>query len=239
VVTGVIKLVDGAIVANNLLELPGATPLSYADWLATYRTGMRLPRAWRLPIPGVVMSAVARVADLLPGSLLSADTWTMLKAGNTADPVPASRLLGRPLKAPTELIAPEDAELLRLRALAAWQRPLARGVVAAIWLVTAAISAWVFPVAESLALLAPYGLTGDGARAALAIAVLLDLVMGIATLLRPGRRLWLAQLALIAGYTALIAWKLPAFLIHPFGPVLKNLAVAGLLVILYAEEDKP
>jgi uncharacterized protein YbjT (DUF2867 family) len=238
VVVGVIKLVDGAIVANNLLELPGARPLSYGDWLATYRTGMRLPRAWRLPIPGVVMSAVARVAGLLPGSLLSADTWTMLKAGNTADPVPASRLLGRPLKAPTELIAPEDAELLRLRALAAWQRPLARGVVAAIWLVTAAISAWVFPVAESLALLAPYGLAGDGARAALAIAVLLDLVMGIATLLRPGRRLWLAQLALIAGYTALIAWKLPAFLIHPFGPVLKNLAVVGLLVMLYAEEDK-
>jgi uncharacterized protein YbjT (DUF2867 family) len=238
VVAAVVKLVDGAAVANNLLKLPGARSLSYGDWLATYRAGMRLSPAWRLPMPGFLMAATARLAGLLPSSLLSADTWSMLKAGNTADSAPASRLLGRALKAPTELIAPEDAELLRLRSLAAWRRPLVLGIVAAIWLITAVLSAGVYPAADSLALLAPLGPTGDAARAALASGVLLDFAMGIATLLRPSRRLWLAQLALIAGYTGLIAWKLPEFLIHPFGPLLKNLAVVGLLVMLYAEEDK-
>lgn len=239
VVASVVKLVDGASVAGNLLEVPGAQPLSYADWLATYRAGMGFYPAPSLPLPGFLMAATARLAGLLPSSLLSVDTWRMLKAGNTADANPAKRLLGRPLIAPTELITPEDAELLRMRSLAAWRRPLARAIVAAIWLITALLSAFVFPMADSLALLAPYGLTGDSARAVLACAVLLDLVMGMATLLWPGRRLWLTQLALIAAYSALIAWRLPALLIHPFGPVLKNLAVAGLLLILYAEEDKP
>ncbi|MRR09732.1 NAD-dependent dehydratase, partial [bacterium] len=92
---------------------------------------------------------------------------------------------------------------------------------------------------DSLALLAPFGLAGTPALALLYGASLLDMAMAVLTLLLPGRRLWLAQLALIAGYTALIAWKLPEFLLHPFGPVLKNLAVAALLLILYAEEEKP
>jgi hypothetical protein len=94
-------------------------------------------------------------------------------------------------------------------------------------------------VESSLALLAPFGISGSPALALLYGASLLDLAMAGLTVLRPGRRLWLAQLALIAGYTALIAWRLPEFLLHPFGPVLKNLAVAALLLMLYAEEDKP
>ena len=239
VVASVVKLVTGASVAGHLLELPGGQALSYAEWLATYRASMRFSPALRLPMPGLVMAATARLAGLLPSSLLSIDTWRMLKAGNTANPAPASRLLGRPLKTPREFIATEDAELLRLRSLAAWRRPMALGIVAAIWLMTAVLSAGIFPIAESLALLAPLGLTGDAARAALATGVLLDLAMGVATLLWPGRRLWLAQLTLMAAYTLLIAWKLPTYLIHPFGPILKNLAVAALLLVLYAEEEKP
>jgi hypothetical protein len=60
--------------------------------------------------------------------------------------------------------------------------------------------------------------------------------VGVLTLLRPGRNLWLFQLALIAAYTLLICWRLPEFLFHPFGPVLKNLAIAAIIIQLYAEE---
>jgi len=238
VASAVLRLVEGAVVPSCLLELPGPRRLSYAGWLASYRAGLGLPPALSLPLPGFLMAASARLAGLFPTSLLTADTWAMLKAGNTADPGPARGLLGHPLKAPDEFIAPDEAEALRLRALAAWRRPMLRVVLATIWLITALLSFGVYPVESSLALLAPFGISGTLALALLYGASLLDLAMAGLTVWRPGRRLWLAQLALMAGYTVLIAWKLPEFLLHPFGPILKNLAVAALLFILYAEEDK-
>jgi hypothetical protein len=184
------------------------------------------------------MAFAARVAGLFPRSLLCRETWHMLSRGNVAQPAPATRLLGRPLRDPADFVAPDQTATLRLQALAAWRGPLLRAVLAAIWLVTAALSAGLFPVSESLALLARFGIPGAAALAVLAGATVLDLAMGVLTLLRPGRRLWLAQLALIGAYTVLVAWRLPEFLIHPFGPILKNLAVAALLVQLLAEEQR-
>jgi hypothetical protein len=64
----------------------------------------------------------------------------------------------------------------------------------------------------------------------------LDLAMAAATVLRPGRRLWLAQIALICVYSVLVIWRLPEFLLHPFAPIVKNLAVLALLAQLWAEE---
>ncbi|MNV78288.1 hypothetical protein D3C71_1717700 [compost metagenome] len=114
-----------------------------------------------------------------------------------------------------------------------------RGALALIWLWTALCSAFLYPVAGSLALLEPVGLHGTAARAALYLAAGQDFALGIATLWRPGRRLWAAQLWLVSGYTAVIAVALPEFLWHPFGPILKNAAVIALLLILLTEEPKP
>jgi hypothetical protein len=90
----------------------------------------------------------------------------------------------------------------------------------------------------ALRMLARVGLHGPGAVAALYLAAALDAVFGVATLWRPGRRLWAAQLALVLGYSAVIAVALPEFLWHPFGPLLKNVAVVALLFILFSEETQ-
>jgi hypothetical protein len=156
----------------------------------------------------------------------------MMKQGNRADAGEEAAALPAPLRDPSAFALPEEAGRLRLAALAVWRRPMLIGVLAAIWLLTAVISAAMFPVVESLAFPRPFGLMETAAVAALA----LDTLMGILTLIRPGRKLWLFQLALIAGYTLTICWRLPEFLLHPFGPMLKNLAVAALIVQLYAEE---
>jgi len=39
----------------------------------------------------------------------------------------------------------------------------------------------------------------------------------------------------VLGYSAIIAVALPAFLSHPFGPVLKNLPILAILLILMSE----
>jgi uncharacterized protein YbjT (DUF2867 family) len=233
----VARLVEGAPSEGGILELPGPCRLSYGEWMATYRAGLGLAPALTVAVPASLMALVARLAGPLPGSLLNTDTWAMLRAGNTGDAHPAQAVLGHPLMAPVHFVAPQRAEPLRLCALAQWRRPLLQAVLAVIWLVSALTSAAIYPVEDSVALLAPFGLAGVPALQVLAGAAGLDLLMGVLTLTRPGRRLWLAQLALVAGYSLLVAWRLPVFLIHPFGPILKNLAVATLLIQLWAEEQ--
>lgn len=233
----VARLVDDTQTKGGLVEVPGPTRLSYGEWLAGYRTSLGLAPPLRLPIPGPLMTITAKIAGWFPGSLLSADTWAMLRAGNTGDPSQTAALLGHPMIPPNEFIVEQDREPLRLVALATWRNPLARGVLAIIWLVSAMVSAGLSPLDDSLARLAPFGLSGWPALSVLAVATFLDLAMGILTLLRPGRRLWQAQLLVVATYTLLVAWRLPAYLLEPFGPILKNLAVMALLFQLWSEEE--
>jgi len=65
-------------------------------------------------------------------------------------------------------------------------------------------------------------------------AAALDLVLGVLTLVLKRRsQLWLAQIALIVGYTAIISLRLPEYWLHPYGPVLKNLPMLAVLWLLY------
>ncbi|MDR3213652.1 MAG: SDR family oxidoreductase [Azoarcus sp.] len=239
VAAAVVKSLTDSVAPTRVLYLPGPRAMNYADWIETYRHLMGLPPAPHLPIPAFVMEATARFAGLFRASILCRDTWRMMAQGNCADAADATAFLERPLRDPADFATTGEAEGLRLKAFAVWRRLLLRGVLAAIWLLTALVSAGIFPLfsrAQSLELLAPLGLSGSTALGVLAFAVVLDALMGFLTFARPGRRLWLFQLVLIIGYTVLIAWRLPEFLFHPFGPVLKNLAVGALLIQLFSEE---
>ncbi|AUZ17980.1 SDR family oxidoreductase [Achromobacter xylosoxidans] len=235
----VVRLVRGAADAPAVLDLVGGAETTFRRMLATYRQLLGFPPAWTLALPGALVGAGAMLLDRVPGSLLTRDTWRMLRAGNSADPSVTTRALGRMPAGPDAFITPAEAPALRQQALAAWRPALLRGVLALIWLWTAVCSAFIYPVEGSLALLAPVGLHGPAAMAALYLAAALDGALGIATLWRPGRRLWAAQLALVLAYSAVIAVALPAFLWHPFGPLLKNAAVIALLFILLCEETRP
>ena len=41
----------------------------------------------------------------------------------------------------------------------------------------------------------------------------------------------------MAGYTAIISWRLPEFWLHPYGPMTKNLPMLALLAWLYTTEE--
>ena len=120
-----------------------------------------------------------------------------------------------------------------------WLLPLLRWSIALVWIWTGIVSLGLFPRADSLALLARTGITGVFANVALYAAAALDLVLGAATLLLRRRQwLWLAQFALILGYTIVITIKLPEFWLHPYGPILKNLPLLACIVLLYRLEDR-
>ena len=86
---------------------------------------------------------------------------------------------------------------------------------------------------EGLALLRQIGIPDTAAPVMLIGAAILDILLGILTLLpRRTRLLWTAQILLVLLYTAIISVFLPALWLEPFGPVAKNVPILVVLWLL-------
>ncbi|WP_295537743.1 DoxX-like family protein [uncultured Pseudacidovorax sp.] len=116
--------------------------------------------------------------------------------------------------------------------MTAAEQGLARGVLATLWLGTAAVSL-IGLDGQSAALLQRAGVpAGHLADAIVWAGSLLDLALGLLLWLRPGRAsAWLAM-AGMALMTAAATLLLPSLWLDPLGPLLKNLPVALLLWLL-------
>jgi len=108
-----------------------------------------------------------------------------------------------------------------------------RITLAVIWIVTGLLSLGIYPEQHSLELLARLSLNDTSARVALYLAAGLNILLGLLTLFISKKALWLFQALLVLIYTLLITLWLPEYWLHPFGPILKNLAVLSLLWLLY------
>ena len=115
---------------------------------------------------------------------------------------------------------------------------LARAALAIIWLTTGVLSLGIFPRQDSLALLEQVGLQGAMGLVALYGAAGLNILLGILTLTHPSRVLWQIQAALVVTYSVIIAFCLPQYWLHPFGPVLNNLPILLLLWLLHQHGEK-
>lgn len=211
------------------LDAVGPLPLSLPDYLADLRHGMRAGPALVWSAPSTLVRAISRLTALLPSSAITPDALVMLQRGGTADASAMSALLERGLRPPVAFATPAQ----RAGAVLAWCLPLARLVLAMLWLWTAYVSWFAWPRQASLAWLAACGVPVSLQVPLLAGASALDAAIGGALLWRPPRWLWLLQLALVGGYTAILSAALPAFWLHPFGPLSKNLPILVLLLLLW------
>ncbi|MCA8090944.1 SDR family oxidoreductase [Burkholderia anthina] len=232
----VARLVDAPAAGERVIDAVGADEVEYRDMLGGYRAALGFRPAAGIALPGPLAGAAATLSGAIPGAMLTRDTWTMLRGGNTGDPAAITAVLGRPPRGLRHFIG-ADAVALRHDALATWRRPLLLGALAIVWIWTAIVSAFVHPRSDSLAMVAHAHLTGLPALVALYAACALDFAFGVATVVAPSRRLWVAQGALIVAYSAVIAVAMPALLAEPFGPVLKNVPILAILLILFAEEQ--
>jgi hypothetical protein len=231
----VVRAVRSRIYPRARIAAVGPRPTTLREFLGVLRAGLGLGKARFLRVPQALVGLAAR---LRPG-LLDRDTWSMLRRGNTADVAAFRELLGRDPIDPARFIGAGESRSQRTQAQLAWLLPVLRVSVAAVWIVTGVVSAGVYPVEESLALLARVGLTGTAALAALYGAAALDLAIGVAILAARRRRmLWLLQIAVIAGYTALITVFLPEQWLHPYGPILKNLPMLAAILLLHQLEER-
>lgn len=116
--------------------------------------------------------------------------------------------------------------------------PLLRASVVVVWLATALVSV-IELHGQSLQLLHSAGLRHPGLTDALiwgGIAV--DVALGLALWLRPGRPVYLAALGMLGLMTLVASVLLPALWLHPLGPLLKNLPIAALLWVLAQESSR-
>jgi hypothetical protein len=238
----IVALVRGAGAAGGRttrLPVVGPEPLPFVAYLAALRAAMGLGRLRVLPLPRWLMPAVLPPAKLLGFAMPDRDTLRMLDRGNVADPRPMQRLLGRAPRPVSRFITHPRATAVQARL--DWLLPLLRLSIAVVWIVTAIVSAGVYPVADSYRFLERSGMPASLAPLLLAGACVLDLLFGLATLmLRPPwrRRLWPAQAVLIGFYTVLIALRMPEFLWHPYGPLTKNLPMLAVLWLLFEMEER-
>jgi hypothetical protein len=236
----VARLLDSvdSVPRRSAIEVVGNTQVTYREMLSIYRRSMGLPPALAITIPAWLVRAAAVAGGWARSSTLTPDTWRMLQRGNTASVQQTIDVLGRSPRGIETFIERHVAGSLRADAFAAWRGLVLRIALAIVWIASAIVSAVLYPRTASLALLGRLNLHGPIADFALYGACALDLGFGIATLLKPGRKLWVAQMVVIIAYSAAIAVALPEYLIEPFGPILKNIPILAMLFVLFSEETQ-
>ncbi len=225
--------------AGAALRVPlvGPQAMPFMDYLQALRTGMGMGRQRVVALPGALARLVAKFGGLLPGGLLDEDALRMLDRGNAGDVALTTRLLGRPPRPVQDFIRDPGAE--RSQARLGWLLPVLRLSIAAVWIATAIVSFGLYPVAASYDLLGRTGIPAWLQPPMLYGAASVDLLLGLGILFLKRRRwLWLAQLGLIGFYTVVIAIQLPEFLLHPYGPLTKNLPMLAAIWLLYELEKE-
>jgi uncharacterized protein YbjT (DUF2867 family) len=224
--------------APSTLAAVGPDALSMRDYLLSFKHVLALP--------GVVVSVpmswarmAARLLALDRRSLVTPDAMRMLQTDNVADSRPFASVLGRTPRRIHDFIDAPERETMRRRAQLGWLLPTLRYAMAAMWIGTGIVSAFVYPRQDGLALLARVGLGGMAAVLALYGAAALDVVLGIAILWRRLRReAYAAQFGLIVFYTLTITAFLPEYWAHPYGPVLKNIPLLAAIALLHQLDER-
>jgi hypothetical protein len=242
VVAGVLALLRSPPGTQETIAFVGPRALSLRDYLQKLRSSLQLGgRLLVVPLPEFLFRWGAMIASHVPGSSLDKETADMLLRGNAAPSQAFARLLGRAPRAVEQFVAPEQAAPLRTEAVLGVWLPVLRCSIALVWIWTGIVSLGLYPVQDSMALLARVGLHGAMATLALYGAAALDLLLGVLTLFAPARRrgpVWAAQLLLIAGYTVLITLFLPEHWLHPYGPLSKNLPLMAAICLAWALEPR-
>ncbi len=108
-------------------------------------------------------------------------------------------------------------------------RYLLRMSLVLVWLVTAGVSLWELN-GQSLNLMHQAGVHDPAwAQRVVLAGVAVDVLLGIAIWVKPVRLVFLTALSAMLGMTLIATALVPAWWLHPFGPLLKNVPIAALL----------
>ncbi len=195
------------------LDLAGPSPMTTDDLTRSLRRWLCLSPARLISLPEIAIEGT-----------LSADTLKMLKRGNTASIAPLAQALSWQPRPLDEALAEEpssQADLWHARLFLL--KPALRLGLAFLWLSTAIISAFIFPIEKSQEMVAGLGLTGWQASAIVYAGAAWDGLLGMMLLLRIRPVLTgFVQIATIAVFTVLGTLAVPFRLDRPIGTAYKE-----------------
>ena len=239
VAAAIVDVVDRPGDAPTTVPLVGPRALTLRDYLQALRTALGGARAIFVPVPRAWVHAAVLLGAALRSPWASDEALAMLERGNTADPSALATLLGREPRPVEAFVDPSERDEAGRAARLPWTLGPLRLSLAAVWLATAAVTLFAYPMDASVAMVERTGLHGPLAVAAVYAGAVVDAAFGVATLVvRRARWLWIAQAAVTLAYSAIIAVALPEYLVHPFGPLTKNLPILAVLAMLYAMERR-
>lgn len=232
----VVKLIEEGRCVRQTIHAVGPAAVTLHEMLRSYRAQLGLGRAYFVSVPLPLIRIAATFGDAVKSGALSTETLNMLLRGNRGDTEGITHILGHVPRPLSDFISSKESSPLRTDAVMQWLRPMLLLSIAAMW-ITAGIFSWRYAGESGLALLGRLGLAPDMAQMAFAGACLLDIGLGIATL-RPTRAIWTLQLAVIGFYTAALSFAAPQLWLDPFGPLVKNLPLAALILGLMSMESE-
>lgn len=227
--------------AGNTIAVVGPQPMTLREYYRQLRRALgEMGPARFVSVPIAVMRVLAWAGQWIPGSPLDPDTLSMLERGSVAAPNDTQIILGRQPRSVAAFLSHGAAADLTIAARLRWLTPILRISVALVWLIAGVVSMGLYPVEDSLAMLIAVGVPLGLAPAALYGAATLDIFFGL-WVLSPWRSkwLWALQMVVVIAYTLVLTLKLPAFWLHPFGPLAKNLPFLAVLWLLYEIDREP
>lgn len=237
-VDGVLRLLPSDAPSHVTLPVVGPESVMFCEFLRTIRRWLGLATAPTLVIPLTLGRLAARIGDLRSWEFLNTDTLAMLCRGNTADATPYMAATNvRPRRLSTGLPEGGATRSELLSASLYFVPPLLRLSIAFVWIGSGIVSLWWFPRETSEAWLLRVGIPSAWTSLTLQATAILDILLGLATLIRWHLSAVLPlQLLLILGFTLVLTVRIPEVWVHPFGPVLKNLPLFVATWILFLME---
>lgn len=240
-VSTVLNIIERKTPTRKRIDLAGPEPLTMRQLLEKLRFWLGLNKMHSFSMPYTFALQMAKLGGLLGSGPVNKESIEMLQRGNTGDVnIFVKEFQFKPRAIDSVLSHHPSQQSDRWFAGLLFMPLLLRLTLAFIWISTGFISAFIYPVTESLMMFSKVGLTGELAKVVLYGAVVLNILLGLLTFSkRYIKPVLLLQTIIILVYSLIITCCLTEYLWHPFGPVTKNLPILLLIAMLWIMERRP
>lgn len=232
------------LTGHHIINAVGAETICLKDILISIRRWLGFGKAILLNIPLKLIKWVSVLGDLIQSVAINNTGYVMLSQDNIGtlnDYQKIQELLAiQPRGFQEGLNRMVSCVQDRWHARLYFLKPLLRLSLGFMWLFTGLCSWFWYPQSDSFALLHQAGIPAGFELPLLATASIIDVVLGILTLINfQIRRIGSIQFLLIIVYSVIISLKLPEYWLHPFAPLVKNIPIlATILVMIATESDR-